>query len=137
MDFAAYVGVPYRDRGRAMDGANCWGLIVLFYARELGLELPAYDDRAAALTDVERADLGAIVRSERDGGDWYEVPAEHVEPGDLVVFRIAGQLAHMGIVSGRDRFLHMRLGFASVIESFSSPQWSRRVESFHRHAARS
>lgn len=136
MNFDAYVGVPFRDRGRAMDGANCWGLIVLFYARELGIELPAYDERAAALTDAERADLAAIVRAERDGGEWREVPAEHAEPGDLVVFRIAGELSHMGIVRSRDRFLHMRLDFESVIESLSSPLWARRIESFHRHAAR-
>lgn len=136
MDFGAYVGIPFRDRGRAMDGANCWGLIVLFYQRELGIELPAYDERAAALSDAERAELHTVVCDERDGGVWRDVQPESVQPGDLVLFRVAGALAHMGIVSGRDRFLHMRLGKDSVVESLSSPLWINRIESFHRHAAR-
>lgn len=136
MDLNAYVNVPYRDRGRAMEGANCWGLIVLVYAREFGIELPAYDDRAAALTEIERAELSLVVAGERDAGDWLEVAQGAHRPGDLVLFRIAGELAHMGIVSAPDRFLHMRLGQAAGFESLSSPLWAKRIASFHRYVAR-
>ena len=135
-DLNCYSGVPYRDRGRAMDGANCWGLIVLVYAQEFGIQLPAYDERAAALNDVERAELARIVAGERDAGEWLEVGQGAHLPGDLVLFRIAGELAHMGIVSGPDRFLHMRLGKSAGFESLSSPLWAKRIASFHRHVAR-
>jgi cell wall-associated NlpC family hydrolase len=135
MDFNAYVGIPFRDRGRAMDGANCWGLIVLFFERELCIQLPAFDDRAAALTDLERSELSLVVAGVRDDGAWLDVAQGQHRPGDVVLFRIAGELAHMGIVSAPDRFLHMRLRQDAGFESLSSLLWARRIASFHRHVA--
>jgi len=33
-----YLGVPYRHRGRAMDGLDCWGFLKLAYA-DIGVRL--------------------------------------------------------------------------------------------------
>lgn len=135
MNFNAYVGIPFLDRGRAMSGANCWGLVVLFYDRELGIALPAFDDRAAALTAIERAELSRVISGVRDEGNWRDVIQGQHRPGDIVLFQVAGEPGHIGIVSGVDRFLHVRRRQDSGFESLSSPLWAKRIVGFYRHAA--
>lgn len=119
MNFSPYVGITYELRG-------CWELVRLFYLNELQIVLPTYAEQAP---DMERARLGALIEAER--GAWIEVDVER--PGDAVLFRVMGELSHVGIVVGDGRFLHARPGVNSCIESYRLPTWSRRVEGFYRH----
>lgn len=41
---AKYVGVPYREYGRGIDGADCWGLARMIWRDRAGIELPEHGD---------------------------------------------------------------------------------------------
>ena len=35
-----YIGIPYKDKGRTFNGCDCYGLLMLYYKKELGIEIP-------------------------------------------------------------------------------------------------
>lgn len=130
MNISDFVGLPWRDRGRAMDGCDCWGLLRLVYAAR-GVALPAYADdyvSAADRDDIARLIAGGL-------GAWREVPAGEERAFDGVLIREAGVPRHIGMVAGPGLMLHMRNEDTSVIEGYRGPRWRRCIDSFWRHEA--
>lgn len=82
------VGTPYRYGGNTPEGGfDCSGLIAYIFHDVAGARLP----RSAA--DIDRLDAPAVKR-------------ERLLPGDLVFFRDAGRVSHIGIYVGEGRFVH-------------------------------
>ncbi len=126
-----YVGIPYRLHGTTREGLDCWGLPRLWYLEQYGIELPSFGDRYGRELDaVERAHIADLVRGESE--KWTRVRAGHEQRGDLVLFRVAGEEAHLGVVVDTGRFLHARPGTDSCVERYDSPIWARRVAGFYR-----
>ena len=130
MDYNKYIGLPYADNGRTDSGVDCWGLACLFYRDELGIELPSYSELYSTASDPE---VVSAINSNRD--NWLLV-IEAV-PGDLCLFNIYGEPAHVGIYVGDNKFLHAREGRDSVIESLSNHQWSKRFQGFYTYSRQS
>lgn len=125
MNLRPYLGLPYADHGRG-DGFDCWGLIRHVLGREYGMTLPDYGDRYAAATDK-----GSVAVAIRDGlvEGWSRIPGP--QTGALVIFNILAKPWHVGLVVGRDRFLHMPAKGISCVERLSAPCWSSRIEGFY------
>ena len=125
-----FVGLPFAARGRdARRGLDCWGLVVVVYRDRLGLELPIWDE----YDDVrDRERLDQVVAAALPSF------ARVAEPraGDVVLFRIAGHLCHVGVVADPPWFLHaLEQTHGSVVDRLDSPAWARRVEGYYRWAA--
>ena len=126
-----YVGIPYRLHGTTREGLDCWGLPRLWYLEQYGIELPSFGDRYGRELDAtERAHIAEVVRGESP--KWQTIRQGHEQRGDLVLFRVAGEEAHLGIVVGADRFLHARPNTDSCVERYDSPVWARRLAGFYR-----
>ena len=130
MDYNKYIGLPYASNGRTESGVDCWGLACLFYRDELGIELPSYSELYSTASDPE---VVSAINANRD--NWLLVT--EAVPGDLCLFNIYGEPAHVGIYVGDNKFLHAREGRDSVIESLSSPQWSKRFQGFYTYSRQS
>lgn len=79
------VGVPYRYGGNSPRGFDCSGLVHYSYA-SVGKSIPRTTSAQwASLVPVGRAELRA---------------------GDLLFFRIAGKMSHVGMYIGAGRFVH-------------------------------
>ena len=105
MDFSRYLGIPWVAGGRGFDGADCWGLVWLFYAEELGIRLDRYDDARGA------GPRAAAVLIGTGSSAWHQV--ENPRPGDVAVLMRAGCASHVGIVAPRRHLLH--------VESIAAP----------------
>lgn len=126
-----YVGIPYLLHGTTREGLDCWGLPRLWYREQYGIELPSFGDRYGRELDaVERAHIAEVVRGESP--KWQSIRQGHEQRGDLVLFRVAGEEAHLGVVLDAGRFLHARPGTDSCVERYDSPVWARRVAGFYR-----
>lgn len=130
MDWEAFVGVPYVDRGRAIDGADCWGLVVLVYARQ-GVTLPAYLEYRD-LARREREALARVIDQHR--ATWMPIAAGAEHALDLVLLRVLGQPSHIGVVVEPGRMLHVSRGATSCLERYRGPKWSNRIAGFYRYS---
>lgn len=127
MNYNKYIGLPYASNGRELSGVDCWGLACLFYRDELGIELPSYSELYTTASDPQ------VVEAINQHRDNWLLTTDAVA-GDLCLFNIYGEPAHVGIYVGDNRFLHAREGRDSVIESLSSSQWSKRFQGFYRYS---
>ncbi|MBB6011869.1 cell wall-associated NlpC family hydrolase [Aquamicrobium lusatiense] len=127
IDLNHYVGLPWRDRGRMRNGCDCWGLLRLVYAGELGIGLPDHSNGYADTSD--RPAVAGLI--EAGLADWMPVAAGRERPLDAILIRQAPW--HVGIVVRRGLMLHMPENQSSCIEPYDTGRWSRRVEGIYRH----
>jgi hypothetical protein len=129
MDYNKYIGLPYKDNGRDVHGVDCWGLARLFYKQELGIELPDYSELYTGSHDPQ---VSQAIDAHKDT---WELVIEGA-PGDLCLFNIYGEPAHVGVYLGSRKFLHAREGSDSVVESLDSTQWSKRFVGFYKYTTK-
>ncbi len=105
----SFIGVPYQWGGASADqGFDCSGLAMAIY-RLNGLNLPR--------TSRQQYELGAAVSSDA------------LAKGDLVFFDIRGrgEISHVGIYAGDDRFIHApRSGKTVQTSSLSNSYYKKR-----------
>lgn len=116
---ATWLSVPYRDHGRTLAGADCWGLVRLARQALRGDILPAYGA-------IAPADKPAITQGAQEvmASGWRPVaPA----PGVLATVWRSGLLLHIGIVCAVD-------GMLGVLDTTrrTGPRWQRLTD-FERH----
>lgn len=133
-DWRRYLGIGYTEDGCGFDGADCYGLVRLLYREELGVTLPGFD-----LADMIADGPAGLARASRQVQALTgRFPFEQViqpRPLDIVVFRRGGIDDHIGLVAGRDMFLHVEAGMNSAIERWSGPEWQKRVSRFYRYCS--
>jgi cell wall-associated NlpC family hydrolase len=127
---ARYIGAAYKAHGRG-PAYDCWGLLAGCYRDVFGITLPSYDERYAA--EINRAEIAALISGEL--GPWRWVPQNEARPGDGILFKIAGQPCHVGVVVAPTQFLHVQQGTDACIEDWSRTKWSRRFAGVFRHEA--
>lgn len=122
-----FVGVPFADHGRGQ-GVDCWGLARAALKACAGIELPDYGDGYA-----DMADHDGIATSIRNGlaEGWQRV--DDPRAFDLVIFNIAGQPRHVGLMVGPSKFLHAPEDGTSRIERIDDRMWAKRIEGYYRH----
>lgn len=124
---ADFVGVPFADHGRA-GGFDCWGLARAALLACRGIRLPDYGD---GYRDCADHDGIAVAIREGLAEGWTRV--EDPRAFDLVIFNIAGQPRHVGLMVGPTTFLHAPEGQTSRIERVTDPMWRKRIEGFYRY----
>ena len=124
---AKYVGLKYQSRGRDWSGVDCYGLVKLFYRQELGVELPDYNYSDA--DNMQEVSLCAVA-GRSNPNLWTRVLT--AAWGDVVMFRIAGLPAHIGVVLNNRDFLHAFHGRNACVESLESINWRQRIDGYFR-----
>jgi len=118
-----YIGIPYQNRGRTREGADCWGLVCLVYARECGMILPALSNRYGNAADAR--EVAALTMDQSPL--WEPILPAEVRAFDLVLLRIGAHPCHVGIVVGPGLMIHLLRGCNAVVERYDGPLWTRRV----------
>lgn len=121
-----YIGIPYKQKGRDLDGIDCWGLVRLVYEQEYNIILPSFSAEYIQ-QDVER--IQDLISQYKEGWEQIDQPVE----GCVVVFKVLGADSHIGVAVSSTHFLHAREGQESAIESFSSPRWNKRILGYFKY----
>lgn len=93
----SYIRVPFKPQGRDWGGVDCWGLVVLYYREELGIELDSFQDvRVSNLRDIAK-----LVQLHRNSWQLADDP----RVGDVAIMKVLvrGALetplsSHLGLV---------------------------------------
>lgn len=122
-----FVGIPYIPHGRDYAGADCWGLVWLFYRDVLKIDIPSYSDEMLT-REFSRSGIAPLMQVEAIA-DWVEQDSPDL--GHVVLMRRGRECAHVGIYAGDGLVLHTEGPGPSVIERISSPALSRRIAGFY------
>lgn len=122
-----YIGIPFLDKGRDINGIDCWGLVRLVYKQEYHIDLPNFSTNYEADDSEQMRDLLAQYK---EGWEKIDTPTE----GCIVLFNILGVESHMGIAVSSTHFLHARERCDSAIESFESVAWRNRITGFYKYS---
>jgi sulfur carrier protein ThiS len=128
MDTTKYIGIPYKAKGRELDGLDCWGLVRLIYKDQYNIDLPSFVDNYEINDDLR---IQELLHQYREGWEASETPQE----GDVVLFRIFGNETHVGVVVDSTTFIHVREGSDCVLDSFTNTKWKNRVVGFYHYVA--
>lgn len=90
------VGIPYRTGGRSLEGLDCVGLVLTYYARQFGIVLP---DPAVCGWDA----IACRFRS-----------TDNPAPGDVVLMELPH--LHVGILLAEGKVLHADKRHGVIIE---------------------
>lgn len=127
MDFAWYMRLPFADKGRGLDGVDCWGLVRLVLLREYGLRVPSYADSYLDAEDESaQAAIGLFSR------DWLPVSAEGARNGDVIVFHVFGAPTHCGVIVSPGTFMHIFNKRGVACEEYVREPWRSRIEGIYR-----
>lgn len=125
-----YIGIPYKDGGRDLDGVDCWGLVRLIYNNEYNINLPSFSNEYV-ITDHDR--VNELFAQYREGWIVEENPKE----GDVVLLRLLGNESHVGVLVNDKQFLHVTRKTLAAIENLDSIRWKNRIVSFNHYNANS
>ena len=108
MDFDRYVGLPWKSGGRGFDGVDCYGLVWLFYAHELGTSIRSF---AEAYSNAE----------------------DRSETAELFSVGVEGKLpCHVGIAAPGRRILHIEKRDGLSVMAPITASLSNRIEGYFR-----
>lgn len=116
-----WIGRPYVKLGRGPE-FDCLGLYLALQKARFGRALP--DPRC---TMLQAAREGAA--------DQFRPLFRRVacpEEGDALLFRVVGQLLHVGFAVGARHMLHIENEAGSVLECWDSTRWRGRLEGIYR-----
>lgn len=127
---AAYVGIPFLERGRDRAGCDCWGLARLVLGERFGVDVPSYTSDYESVADTRK--LAALAERSRADG-WVEVALPEARPGDVLLLRLSGLPIHVGLVVAPGWMLHTKKATDSVLDRFGGLAWRNRVLGAYRH----
>lgn len=125
MDFGRYVGIEYRDPDDENgNGLHCWELVELLMREEFKLVPPkvVFSDNYKQAESVFLAELDS----------WQLIQLGDEQPGDMILFRIAGQSCHCGILIDSAHMIHCLKGRNTTIERYRAREWSKRLVGIYR-----
>lgn len=117
-----FTGIRYLHGGRSKNGADCLGLIQMFFGK-LGTRLPG-DDGKEYPPDWYRTDPERLLRGLMAQG--VSAPVTELKPLDLVYFKIGGAVTHVGVMVDSTHFLHILINRVSEISRMDWA-WRRRL----------
>lgn len=126
LDFNRYIAIPYKSKGRDISGLDCYGLVRLVLDEQFGVKLPSFDDKYDNEKDIR---VQEIIAQQKEG--WIQL--DKPEIGSVVLFKVLGHEQHVGIVISDSKFLHIREGKDSVVDSLNSTTWKKRIVGYFKY----
>ncbi len=128
-----FMSIPFVERGRTRQGADCWGLVCIIYKEILNIELPLLDDYANTL---DRKTLPHIIEKE-SLRSWVKVEQGEEQAYDVAIFRTGGVPMHIGVVVRPGFMIHSQSGNDTLFSNYvKEKEWSKRLVGFCRYVGK-
>lgn len=108
-----YANVPFRHRGRTLDGMDCVG-VMLHLFRACGVDLPDY---VSAIQDTCAKRDYVAAGEEVYAGLFEYVPPRDASVGDVVLFADDHlSIQHLAVVTDPENICHIRAGTRVILK---------------------
>ena len=125
-----YVRLPFKDKGRGVEGFDCWGLVMHILEHEFKVSgLPDYSSTYAHTTDEDLIPIA--IRDGLKEGYWNKVSEPKL--GDMLIFNIGNKPMHCALVLGDGKMIHAQESIGITVDGYHRPNWKKRIEGFYRH----
>lgn len=126
MDLYTYLKIPFKHQGRDFNGADCFGMLRLFYLYELGVDLPDYTNDYPEDWWTEQSLITDLYR------EYKFIEVSTFERGNVLLFKNTSTIpGHIGIVLDDSAFLHMTRTGAGT-NNYRYGMWARQIHSVYR-----
>lgn len=105
MDVGRYIGIPFKEHGRSLEGCDCYGLVRLVLQNEFQKSIPDFWDYN---TTIDHAKIASLIEENRP--IIASIEKETPEEGDVLIYRFNGVPTHIGIYVGSGLVLHVMKG---------------------------
>lgn len=122
-----YIEIPYENKGRSFEGADCWGLVRLVYLHEYQIQLSSFTNEYTDASESEN--VKEVIRYGKSLVKYKEKSSP--EYGDIIIFKFKGNPCHVGIFIGDNKVLHIMKGTNSVCERLNSIRLKGRIEGYY------
>lgn len=114
-----YLGTSYKFNGESLaEGLDCVNLCILV-AKDFGINMPNINH-----TLHTESSYSVLFNTRNDISLWKAVPPK---AGTLCVFRINGEVKHVGYMINDTEFIHIMENSKVTVDSISGIQWCRRL----------
>lgn len=126
MRYIEYLQIPYQHQGRTFKGADCFGILRLFYEKELDITLQDYDKPYEQEWWVDQNLMLDLYK------EYNFKKVKTFDFGNVILFKNTSSTpGHIGIVLEDGKFLHMtRTGAA--INSYIMGAWNKMIHSVYK-----
>lgn len=125
IDLIPYLQMPYLHRGRTWQGSDCFGLLRLYFEKELGILL---DDYTKDYAEDWWKDKNLFLQLYKTYGF---VPVDCVKPHSVLMFYNSSKVpGHVGIAFDDAHFVHMT-DHGGGVGNYLYGSWARRLHSVY------
>jgi len=126
MDLSFYLQIPYKYNGRNINGIDCWGLVLLFYKREFGIDIIDYKHNTDSYSELN--DFIEIIAINNE----QFTRVDDLKFGDLLLIKNQSEtINHIGIYLGDNKFIHAIDKIGVAISKIHI--WRPKIAMFMRH----
>ncbi len=126
-NFNKYIGLPYRESGRSIEGVDCFGLIRLIYKEVREIELPGFEE-VGYNNKTWHNSKGKDI-TDNIGSKLLRVnPPYGLYDGIIFYKYIGSRIAdHIGMYLGNNKFIHIEENSTSMISRLESTPYEHRI----------
>lgn len=131
-DAMKYLGIPYLRGGRSFEGADCWGLIELYYKDVLETTIPDHRrvNEGSSAKELLRASKTAI-----DSGIWKPIDRKPRVHDVVLMYNLnhINFIGHAGVIVAPGKMLHTEEHTGTVIMPIKHPAIHFRIAGVYQY----
>ena len=130
VNLVKYMSIPYIWGGSSFSGADCYGLVVLFYKEQFKLNIFDYKNLASQFEgDVSNSSAF----SDNCEDEFVKIKEKDLKSGDIILFcNNSTTPNHIAIYLGNDKIVHMLDSRKGCCVSTLSV-WKQKAYGYYRH----
>lgn len=123
-----YIHIPFKEKGRSIEGCDCYGLGKIIYEQELNLILPSFDNLYE-----HTCDKNTVSKTIENVHRKLFKNVNSPEPFDFIILNVFGLPMHIGIVTKSNYMIHCIKGIGVSHEKYTSLRWKNKILGFARY----
>lgn len=128
IDISMYIGIPFVDGGRLLSGADCYGVVMLYYKNILSIDIP---DVQITANEPRKSFIKYLDEVNKH---WTKLdkPQQHCGVALRMNTEHPRLVTHFGIMLDDHRLLHSIKPIGSHVVDIDNPTVKSRIEGFYK-----